>query len=230
MTRRILLVLAAVFTTVGLAGARPATASAGGDNAAIAVNTTDGSTLVRTAFAIRHVMSGVVDQKNAAVAYATCTSCTTVAVAVEIVLVESNPTTVTPQNIAIAYNNVCTLCLTVADALQFVLSTAGPVHFDAAGNRILASIKQELESLKHENLTLDELQAKIDGIRGEILDVLANHLVPAGKPEAVPSVTTTESTPTSTTSTTTTTTTPTASTTTTTTPATTGGATTTSGP
>ncbi len=225
LRRRSLLLFAAIVTAAGLAGAQPASASAeGGANSAIAVNTTDGSTLVKTAFAIRHVMSDVVDQQNSAVAYASCTSCTTVAVAIEIVLVENNPSTVTPQNIAIAYNNLCSLCLTIADALQFVISTSGPVHFDDTGNKILESIRRELESLKHENLTLDELQAKIAEIRGEILDVLANHLVPAGKPEEQPRTTETESTPTTTALTTTT---PTGSTTTATTPTTTGGATTT---
>ena len=226
MKRRILILLATAVAATGLAGARPATAAAlGGDNTAIAVNTKDGSTLIKVAFAIRHVMGNVVDQSNAAVAYSSCTDCTTVAIAIEIVLVEGNPNVVTPTNLALAFNELCSLCVTVADAVQFVEGTGGVVHFDAEGNRILAQIRQELESLKHQTLTLDELQAKIDQITAQIRDVLQNHLVPVGKPEQPPApppppVTTTQAPPPTTAST---------ETTTTTTPTTTG-TTTTSGP
>jgi len=224
---RILILLASAVAATGLAGARPAVAAAqGGDNTAIAVNTKDGSTLIKVAFAIRHVMGDVVDQGNAAVAYASCTDCTTVAVAIEIVLVEGNPSVVTPTNLALAYNELCSLCVTVADAVQFVEGTGGVVHFDAEGNKILAQIRHELEALKHQTLTLDELQAKIDQIRAQIVDVLQNHLVPAGKPEqppAPPPPPTTTTPPTTSTGTTST------ETTTTTTPTTTA-ATTTSGP
>src|SRR5437588_4624575 len=207
MKRRIVLLLAATVASAGLAGARPAIAPAqGGGNTAIAVNTTTGSTLIKVAFAIRDVMGNVVDQSNAAVAYASCTDCTTVAIAIEIVLVEGDPSVVTPTNLALAYNELCSLCITVADAIQFVEGTGGPVHFDAEGNRILAEIRQELEQLKHETLTLTELQAKIEEIRSKLVDVLEHHLVPAGKPQAPPAppeTTTAESTPTSTATTTT---------------------------
>ena len=234
MKRRIFAVVATAVLAVGLAGARPATASAqGGDNTAIAVNTKDGSTIFKVAFAIRHVMSDVVDQSNAAVAYASCTDCTTVAIAIEIVLVESNPTVVTPTNLALAYNELCSLCVTVADAIQFVEGTGGVVHFDAEGNQILAQIKRELEELKHENLTLAELQARIEQIRAQIIDVLEHHLVPAGKPQTQPApsaATTTATVPTTTATSPTETTTTSATTTTTTTTPTTTGTTTTTGP
>jgi putative peptide zinc metalloprotease protein len=182
------MLLAALLAATGLAFATPAAGYAdqggGGDNAAVAVNTKDGATVVKVAFAIRHVMSGVVDQTNAAVAYASCTDCTTVAIAVEIVLVEGSPSVVTPQNYAIAVNELCSLCVTVANALQFVDSTGGPVHFDDDGARMLAEIRQELEHLKQEikkgDLTLAELEAQIETIRLKIKDVLANHLVPSG--------------------------------------------------
>jgi putative peptide zinc metalloprotease protein len=234
MKRRILLLLAATLIALGLSSARPAGALAdgnGGDNTAIAINTKDGSTVFKVAFAIRHVMSDVVDQSNAAVAVASCTQCTTVAIAIEIVLIENNPNVVTPTNIALAINVDCTLCVTVADAEQFLLSTNGPVHFDAEGNRLMAEVRRELEQLKHEDLTLDELLARLAQIRAQVEDALANHLVAAGKPqESPPAATpTTTSTPTTTVQTTTTTETTTTEPTTT-TSTTTGGVTTTSGP
>ncbi|MDX6409434.1 MAG: putative peptide zinc metalloprotease protein [Gaiellaceae bacterium] len=230
MKRQLLALLITALLAAGVSAARPAFATAG-DNAAIAVNTKDGTTVFKVAFAIRHVMNGVVDQTNAAVAYASCTDCAAVAIAFEIVLVESNPTVVTPTNLAIAFNENCTTCVAVAEAYQFVLGTGGAVHFDSEGNKILAEIRKELHSLKKEDLTLAALQAKLDDIAARIADVLANHLVPVGasketdKQDTSSIEATTTTTPTSTTTPTTTeettTTTPTTSTT---------GVTTTSGP
>jgi len=237
MTRRFLHVIALLAAVAGLAIAVPSSAAAQGDNTAIEINTKDGSTVFKLSFAIRHVMGDVVDQSNAAVAYASCTDCTTVAIAIEIVLVEGSPSVVTPTNIAIAYNEQCSLCVTVADALQFVEGTNGVVRFDQEGNRILHDVRKELQDLKHQDLTLDQLQAVIQDVYNKIQDVLSNHLVAVGKPqetsaESQPATTTTEtngetttSTPTDTTGTATDTTTD----TTTTTPTTTG-TTTTNGP
>jgi putative peptide zinc metalloprotease protein len=229
MKRRLLAILIAALVASGVSAAKPAFATAG-DNAAIAVNTKDGTTVFKVAFAIRNVMNGVVDQTNAAVAYASCTECAAVAIAFEIVLVESNPTVVTPTNLAIAFNENCTTCVAVAEAYQFVLGTGGAVHFDSEGNKILAQIRKELHSLKKEDLAIDQLQTRLDDIAARIADVLANHLVPVGaskeeeQQDTLSTATTTTTPATTTTPTTseeTTTTTPTTSTT---------GVTTTSGP
>jgi len=212
MKRRLLTLLVAALLAGGVGAARSDVASAG-DNAAIAVNTKDGTTVFKVAFAIRHVMNGVVDQTNAAVAYASCTDCAAVAIAFEIVLVESNPSVVTPTNLSMAINENCTNCVAVAEAYQFVLGTGGIVHFDHEGTKILSDIKHELHSMRKEDLTLDQLQAKLDDIAARIAGVLANHLVPIGPQDNEQTTTAT--------TTTTTTTTPTTST---------PGVTTTSGP
>jgi len=234
MRRRLLTLLLVALFAFGLATGAPTAASAG-DNAAIAVNTKDGTTVFKVAFAIRHVMGDVVDQTNGAVAYASCTDCAAVAIAFEIVLVEGDPSTVTPTNVAIAFNENCDTCVAVAEAYQFVLGTGGLVHFDNEGNKILANIRKELRSLKKQDLTLDQLQAELDSIAARIADVLANHLVPVPGKKTGQQPTTTESTPTTTTTTPETTTpettsTPTTTDTSTTEPTTTTGVTTTTGP
>jgi putative peptide zinc metalloprotease protein len=175
MKRRLLTILVVALLGVGAPGA-----AAAGDNAAIAVNTKDGTTVFKVAFAIRHVMSDVVDQTNGAVAYASCSDCAAVAIAFEIVLVEGTPSTVTPTNVAIAFNENCQTCVAIAEAYQFVLGTGGLVHFDHEGNRILSEIRRELHSLRKEDLTIEQLQARLDAIAARIGDVLDNHLVPVG--------------------------------------------------
>jgi putative peptide zinc metalloprotease protein len=228
--RRILVFIAAALVAAGFSAARPAFAHA--DNVAIAVNTKDGATVFKVAFAIRHVMKDVVDETNAAVAYNSCNDCASVAIAFELVLVEGSPSVVTPQNIAIAFNENCTTCVAVAEAYQFVLGgDTGPLHFDAEGNRILAAIRRELHSLRKEDLTIAELQARLDAIAARIADVLANHLVAApGKSKGQQQQQTGTTTTPTTTETPTTTSTPTTTTETTTTTPTTTEVTTTTGP
>jgi putative peptide zinc metalloprotease protein len=226
MKRRLLILGVAAVVAGGVPAARPAPAAA--DNAAIAVNTKDGTTVFKVAFAIRHVMSDVVTETNAAVAYNSCTDCASVAIAFEIVLVESDASVISPTNVAIAFNESCTTCVAVAEAYQFVLGTGGIVHFDAEGNRILAELRRRLHALRKEDLTIEQLQAILDEMSAQIADVLANHLVAVGpsKPEQT-TTTTTTSTPTTTPETSTT---PTTTAETTTTTPTTTGVTTTSGP
>jgi putative peptide zinc metalloprotease protein len=177
--KRVVTLLAAGLLFAGV-GALPAGAQGGG-NAAVAINTKDGSALFKLAFSIRHVMGDVVDESNAAVAFASCTDCQTVAVAIQIVLVMGNPSLVDPTNLALAFNYQCDLCITFADAMQWVFSTGGPIHFTAEGNRELAEIRQELEQLKKENLPLDQLTAKLDDIKARIANILRTQLVPAGQ-------------------------------------------------
>jgi putative peptide zinc metalloprotease protein len=232
MKRPLLAIVIAALVACGLSAATPGQAAA--DNAAIAVNTKDGTTVFKVAFAIRHVMSDVVTETNAAVAYNSCTDCASVAIAFEIVLVEDDASVVSPTNVAIAYNQDCTTCVAVAEAYQFVLGTGGLVHFDAEGNRILADIRRELHSLKKEDLTLDRLQAMLDDIAARMADVLQNHLVAVGpsKPDQTSTSTTTDTTTTTPPPETTSTTTPTTTEETTTTEPTTSTTegTTTSGP
>lgn len=154
----------------------------GGDNAAIAVNTKDGASVFRFAFKIRRVAGEIVDNTNAAVAYASCDSCQTTAIAIQIVLVMDAPDVVAPQNLALAINQQCTLCETFASATQFVLTTSGAVRFTAEGNRELAEIKRLIRALKREELTAAELKARLDPLIQRIRTVIETQLVPAGKP------------------------------------------------
>lgn len=59
------------------------------DNGAIAVNEEDGSSEIDISFDIEAVLDGIVDQTNAAVAYASCEQCQTIAIAIQVVLVNS---------------------------------------------------------------------------------------------------------------------------------------------
>jgi putative peptide zinc metalloprotease protein len=176
--KRLRFLLPAVLLAFGLAG--PGIASAQ-DNTAIAVNTKDGTTLFKVSFKIVRANQDVVDNGNAAVAISSCNGCESIAAAYQIVLVFSDPSVVTPVNLALAENVECQTCVAFAAASQWLLGTGGPVHFTSEGNQLIAEIKQRLHDLsKQDDLTLEELQAGLDGIADDIVDVLTHQLVPSG--------------------------------------------------
>jgi putative peptide zinc metalloprotease protein len=174
-------------TLIALGGLAPAAALAqsGDTNAAQAVNTEDGSSLFDFAFKIRRVAGDTVDQTNVAVAYANCESCQTVAVAIQIVLVTTDPKVVTPTNVAVAVNEECTTCSTLAAAYQFVYGNGGPVRFTPEGRKRINDARKTLGELKKDfedgSLTTDEVRAEITRLTDEVRDILKTELVPVGR-------------------------------------------------
>ncbi len=174
--RRLALIFAAAFAAFTFAAGVPAAANA--DNSAIAINTTDGASIFKFAFAIKRIAGPVVDETNTAVAYSSCTSCSTTAIAIEIVLVEGSPSTFTPVNQAVAVNYLCNLCNTFAAAYQFVVQSSGPVHFTDEGMRELRAIRRAIRRLEHEHLTPFELADRLKPLIERLQKVLATQLVP----------------------------------------------------
>jgi putative peptide zinc metalloprotease protein len=181
--RRLTLFLLALVVALSTGLARPDFASAdeGGSsptNAAIAINTNSGSSVFKFAFSIRRVAGDVVDHTNAAVAYSSCESCQTTAIAIQIVLVTGNPSVVTPQNLALALNENCTLCETFAGAYQIVLGTGGAVKLTSAGKQRIMEVRREISRLRREDLSPFELKARLDELVGQLKEVLRTELVP----------------------------------------------------
>jgi putative peptide zinc metalloprotease protein len=204
----VLLLLVCAAGPAGLAAGQ----DSGGDTSAVAINTKDGSSVFKLAFQIRKVTGDVVDNQNAAVAYASCTECQTVAISIQVLLVAGSPTVFTPENIALAINEQCTLCDTMALAYQFAVGMDTKLKFTAEGNRQLAQLRRELEQLRTSDLSLAEIQAKAADIVKQLSTVLSTELVGVKpQPDDIPNAstpdtgTTTGTTPTDTTPTDTTT-------------------------
>ncbi len=177
----VLVVVAALLSaTVPVAQAQ----TPGGDNLALAQNTKNNSNVFDLSFNIRRVMAGAVDVDNAAVAVASCESCRTIAIAIQVVLIFSDPDVVTTDNLALALNVECTSCETMALAYQYVLTTDGPVHFTGEGNQAIAEILKEIRQIaSDEELTLEEIHAQVDPLVDELYAVVDTQLVAAGPPE-----------------------------------------------
>jgi putative peptide zinc metalloprotease protein len=142
------------------------------DNAAVAINTKDGSSIFKFAFTIRRVAGDVVDETNTAVAYNECEECRAVAVAMQIVLVVGHPSVVTPENVAVAVNYECTLCESLAMAYQFVIGVPADFEFSEQALREMARIRKEIRRLRKEELSIDELHTRIDALADELRTVV----------------------------------------------------------
>lgn len=170
--------LALLFTAFAFVLGAPGTAAAqGGDTTAIAINTKDNSSLFKFAFAIKKVTGEVVDNTNAAIAYASCENCRTTAISIQIVLVSSSPGTVVPENYAISINESCTLCQTFSTAFQFVIGVEDPsVGLTKAGKRELREILREFKALKRDDYTLAEFHARTQALGQRLRTVLRTEL------------------------------------------------------
>jgi hypothetical protein len=64
-----------------------------------------------------------------------------VAVALQAVLLISDPDIASPRNAAVAVNAGCTRCETLAYAWQYVVSMGGPVRVTQEGQRAIADLR-----------------------------------------------------------------------------------------
>lgn len=171
----------AVLASPAVAAADDRATGSGGDTVAVAINTTDGASVFRLAFAVRFVHGNVVDNANAAVAYASCVDCQTVALAFQVIIATGEANVVTPTNLALAYNETCSSCATFAAATQILVDTDGQmVRFTGEGRKRLAALRKHLRGLRDETLTIERMESELAAARAELADILASQLVPVG--------------------------------------------------
>lgn len=186
MSVRRLLAAALLALCLGIA-VSPASAPAQGDNAAVAINDDDGSSLFRFAFSLRRVMGDVVDQSNAAVAYSSCESCETLAIAIQVLIVAGDPEVVTPENLALAINEACISCQTLALAYQFVFG-GEQVLLSPEARLEVNRIRQDFLALRNAGLSAQEAAVEADELAARLREVVASGLTtaPLGGPSDPP--------------------------------------------
>lgn len=169
----------AMSVALSVAGVGPVLAQ---DSAGVAVNTKDGSSIFKLAFEVHRTMSDVADESDAAAAHGSCEDCRTVAVAIQVVLVMSDPMTANAENVADAITGSCISCETLASAYQYVLGSDGVVHFDAAGNQELTDIRQALVELSKgsDGMAVDAIEAEVGALVDQLYAVIDEHLVVVG--------------------------------------------------
>jgi putative peptide zinc metalloprotease protein len=149
------------------------------DNRAIARNVEDGSTVYDTAFTIVWVVGDIVDQTNVADARASCTDCVTVAVAFQVVLVQSEARIVIPENHAVALNVDCDGCTTFAIATQLVFTVPETLTDDAMSElqhlwSALVALEQRIQEIP-----LADLYGEISALEAAFVSFLSSDTVQA---------------------------------------------------
>jgi putative peptide zinc metalloprotease protein len=149
--------------------------TAEGDNRAMVVNTEDGSTAYDVALAFVWVTDGgPVDERNEAFAYASCTDCTSVAVAFQTIFIIGHADVITPVNTAVAANYACTSCTTHALAVQLVVTLIEEPSEEVLSE--LGRVWAELEQLEANigSLTLEQIYHWLKHAELQILTILMN--------------------------------------------------------
>ncbi len=97
-------------------------------------------------------------------------------------LVVGTPSTVTPENVAIAINENCTACQSFAYAFQFVVGVEDEtVGLTKSGQRELNKILREFKALKREDYTDAEFTAITKALGDRIRAVLSTELKPRSR-------------------------------------------------
>src|SRR5256885_7541365 len=148
--KRALLILGTAVLTALPAGL-PIAANAGDDNGAVAINTKDGKTVWRISMKVTRTSSSVVNTVNLALAYSSCTGCSSYAIAFDVVLDGNNPNVVTPMNMAVALNYQCTSCTSYADATQGVVTGHRPMKITPQGPQDPADIRHGPDAPRHQD-------------------------------------------------------------------------------
>jgi putative peptide zinc metalloprotease protein len=143
-----------------------------GGNQAMAVNTTDGSTLYDVAFALVWADGDTVANTNEAYALASCTGCQTVAVAFQVVLIVGRANVVVPENVAASVNYSCIQCVTQALATQLVVTLSGPLSAQSTAD--LAALWKEISAFgaSIQDVPLSELQERLTEFERQILAIV----------------------------------------------------------
>jgi putative peptide zinc metalloprotease protein len=174
MRRWAVLVATWAFVAAGAPLATGAVAHADGfaestNNYVYVYNTTDNALRSRAGATVAHAPGNTVANQNIAYAKASCTGCRTVAVAVQVVIVEGAGTDFRPANAAVALNENCTSCQTFAFARQFVLSPHHQVSISEQTQRQVNSIQQQMSSRARSQEPFPQLEADLDSLSQQML-------------------------------------------------------------
>ncbi|MEA2156028.1 MAG: putative peptide zinc metalloprotease protein [Solirubrobacteraceae bacterium] len=174
------LALAAVFSLGAVAYGATFT-SAKTNSATAELLSTPNASLFDLALGFRENATDTIDETNAAFAHSTCDGCRTVAIAFQVVIVQSaSPSQITPTNVAVALNENCTGCSSLALAHQFVVGRGGPARITSDGRKRLFAVGDDLLAIErnYQALTDAEIQSRVDADAAKVRSILSTELVP----------------------------------------------------
>lgn len=173
---------AAVALVAGSSTAAWADAAGGADNVVLASNQVDQSATSRVNVQVAYDPADTVANQNVASATSSCVGCRTVAVAVQVVVVEGFPSDFEPHNAAAAENNGCDSCDTLAYAYQIVVQPGVIVHLDADGQHQVQDLEAEMEGVAGSDAGLFDIVDQLDTLSAQLKSAVEDSLVRSGAP------------------------------------------------
>ena len=155
----------------------------GANNVVIASNMVNGSSVTRDHVQVAHDPSNTVANQNVASAQSSnCAGCRTVAVAMQVVIVESYPQDFRPANAAVASNGGCASCQTYAFAFQYVIQPGHVVYLSSTAQQQLVSLRQQVDAVAG-NTTLSylDMKAQLDPLFSQIVQTVSQDIHAVGQ-------------------------------------------------
>lgn len=134
--------------------------------------------MVRTASSVAQNEGGNVTDTNFAFAHSfSCTGCRTVAVAVQVVVVDGTPSNYQPQNAAISENDNCQSCQTFAYAHQYVIQTSQETNFgEVVGSGQLWDIQSQISQVANSGEDFVTMSSQLDQLSSEFYNAVVQAL------------------------------------------------------
>jgi hypothetical protein len=130
----------------------------GGRNVVKVENWIDNDLAIKASIELNRITKKRAEPINFARAYSSCAGCRTIAVALQINLIERGTREVSPWNAAVAINERCFRCLTIALAYQFSISVDDPKATPKDVRDLVKEMDRELRAISNDR-SIDVLDA-----------------------------------------------------------------------
>ena len=151
-----------------------ADANVGPKNIVLVENKHDGRLRVKGHVQLGKVPGSVVSPVNLAAAVNTChNDCDTLAVALQVNLVNRAFSVFTPQNAAVAVNAGCNGCHAVAWAIQYNIGVDDPIQVPAGVNKFVGRMRAEMAHIDASSTSLAQAESEMLGVIAQFQDLVA---------------------------------------------------------
>jgi putative peptide zinc metalloprotease protein len=147
---------------------------AGGNQAVNVHNEDDGQFRIKGSIQLNTITAPNIAPQNSARAWSSCVDCQTLALAMQINLIDDDARRVAPQNLALAINYECLRCATIAIALQFIYTVDDPRETPPEVEQLIREMDKELRRAARERDDLATAVAGIDAVLARFTTLVAS--------------------------------------------------------
>lgn len=177
----VLALLTALTVTIGAQPAAGGDGGAGANNLVLVSTDSDAPVKARSRVQVAGAPADTVSHQNVALARSTdCTGCRTVAVAMQVVVVEGYPQEFRPVNAAVAANGGCTGCDTYAFAYQYAVQPGVPVHLRPGAQQRLAQLRDQVDAVAGSGLGWDDMRVQLRALFSQVVQLVDEEMQAVG--------------------------------------------------